>query len=92
MKNIKLNNMEYEIVYNDNNCLNEEELVSKCTDYFDNFDYIFGDYAYDKLRLKGFFDSTNKKASKINDIKYLDNYKKDYCSYGAKTFLIKKVK
>ncbi len=89
---LELNNHDYEVISNDNNCLNKEELKDKCTEYFEPFDYIFGDYAYEKLRLKGFYDSTNDKASKINDIKYLEDYKKDYCNYGAKTFLIKKLK
>ena len=92
MKNIILNEKEYEVVFNDKDCLNVEELKEKYTDYFEGFDYVFGDYAYEKLRLKGFYESNNKKASKINDIKYLDDYKKNYCSYGARTFLIKKVK
>lgn len=92
MKNIILNEIEYEIVSNDKDCLNVEELKEKYTDYFEGFDYVFGDYAYEKLRLKGFYESNNKNVSKINDIKYLDDYKKNYCSYGAKTFLIKKVK
>ena len=70
----------------------KEELVEKITDYFDNYDYIFGDYSYGKIRLKGYYESTNKKAKSINDIKTLEEYKKEYCSYGAKTFLIKKVK
>ena len=92
MKKIIINDIEYEIVRNDSDCINKEELSEKITDYFDDFDYIFGDYAYEKVRLKGYYDSNNKKVSKINDIKYLDNYIKDYCSYGAKTFLIKKIK
>ena len=91
MKKIEINNIEYEIVQNDD-CINKEELSEKITDYFDNYDYIFGDYAYGKIRLKGYYESTNKKAKSINDIKSLEEYKKEYCSYGAKTFLIKKVK
>ena len=54
--------------------------------------YIFGDFSYDKVRLKGYNDSSNKKATKINDIKGLEEYKKNYCSYGARTFLLKKIK
>ena len=80
------------MVENDNDCINEEELAEKLTDYFDDFDYIFGDYAYDKLRLKGYYDSKNKKANKINDIKTNKEYKEKYCSYGARTFLLKKIK
>ena len=92
MKKIEINGIFYEVVRNDNNCMRKEELSEKITDYFDNFDYIFGDYSYDKVRLKGFYDTTNKKAKSINDIKKLDSYIQDYCSYGAKTFLLKKIK
>ena len=92
MKKIKINNVEYEVVREDNNCINIEELSEKITEYFDNFDYIFGDFSYDKVRLKGFNDSNNKHAKKINDIKYLEDYITDYCSLGAKVFLIKKLK
>lgn len=92
MKKIKINNVEYEVVREDNNCINIEELSEKITEYFDNFDYIFGDFSYDKVRLKGFNDSNNKHAKKINDIKYLEDYIINYCSLGAKVFLIKKLK
>lgn len=88
---IIINDKKYEIIENDDNCLDLEELYEKATDYFYDYDYIFGDYAYEKLRLKGYYDSKNKKAKPINDIKYLEDYKKNYCSYGGKTFLIKKV-
>lgn len=91
MKNIKINSQEYEIIENDQECLNIEEISEKLTDYFEPYDYIFGDYAYGKVRLKGFNDSNNKKAKKVNDIKTLDEYKEKYCSYGAKFFLLKKV-
>ena len=92
MKKIVINEKEYEVVENDNDCLNEEELQEKLTDYFDDYDYIFGDYAYEKLRLKGYYDSKNKKATKINDIKTNKEYKEKYCSYGARTFLLKKIR
>ena len=92
MKKIIINEKEYEVVENDNDCINEEELSEKLTDYFDDYDYIFGDYAYEKVRLKGYYDSKNKKAKRINDIKYLDEYIRDFCSYGCKVFLLKKIK
>ena len=92
MKKIVINEKEYEVVENEKDCLNEEELEEKLTDYFDDYDFIFGDYAYDKLRLKGYYDSKNKKAKKINDIKTVKEYKEKYCSYGARTFLLKKIK
>lgn len=91
MKTIEINGIKYEVLRNDNNCINKEELSEKITDYFDNYDYIFGDFSYEKVRLKGYNNSTNKKANKINDIKTLDDYIENYCSYGARVFLLKKL-
>ena len=92
MKKIDINGVSYELEKNDNNCFDLETVTEKVTDYFDDFDYIFGDYAYEKVRLKGYYESSNKKATDINNISNLDDYIKNYCSYGAKTFLIKKMK
>ncbi|MBQ9019331.1 MAG: YutD family protein [Bacilli bacterium] len=92
MKNVILNGVKYEIIRNDKDCFNKEEVEEKITDYFDPYDYIFGDYAYEKIRLKGYYESNNKNVNKINDIKNLDDYIKNYCSYGSKTFLLKKIK
>ena len=92
MKKIVINDIEYEIIRNDKDCINKKELEEKITDYFDEYDYIMGDFAYDKVRLKGYYNSDNKMAKKINDIKYLDDYIKNYCSYGARIFLLKKLK
>ena len=74
MKKIVINDIEYEIIRNDKDCINKKELEEKITDYFDEYDYIMGDFAYDKVRLKGYYNSDNKMANKINDIKYLDDY------------------
>lgn len=91
-KEITINDVKYEIIRNDNDCIDAEVLSEKITDYFDDYDYICGDFAYDKVRLKGFYDSSNKKSKRINDIKYLDDYEKNYCCYGARIFLLKKIK
>ena len=92
MKHIEINNIKYEVIRNDKNCINTEELSEKITDYFDNYDYIVGDFSYDKVRLKGYYEKTNKKATEINNIVNVDQYIKEYCSYGARIFVIKKVK
>ena len=92
MKKIILNEKEYEVVENEKDCLNETELQEKATEYFDDFDYIFGDYSYDKLRLKGYYDSKNKKANKINDYKNIDDYIENYCQKGSRIFILEKLK
>lgn len=91
MKIVELLGNKYEVVRNDKDCFNQEEIIERATDYFTDYDYIFGDFAYDKVRLKGFYESKNKKAKEINDIKNLDTYIENYCSYGARVFLLKKI-
>ena len=74
------------------NLLDNKYEIIRGKDYFLPFDYILGDYAYDKLRLKGFYDSNNKKVKDFNNINNLDDYIKKYCAYGARIFVLKKLK
>ena len=89
---IVLDDNEYELIENYKDGFNLEEVKNKYTDYFEPYDYIFGDYAYDKLRLKGYYGSNSKNKNEINDIKGLDDYIKNYCAYGCRYFLLKKIK
>ena len=61
MKKIIINNSEYELIKDIKDAFDETEFREKCTDYFYDYDYIVGDYAYNKLRLKGFMKVIIKK-------------------------------
>ncbi len=87
---INLNGIEYKLKKNYKEGFNEESIKERTTEYFNDFDYIFGDWAYGKLRLKGFYKSTNKRVSSINNINMLDNYIKENCAYDCKYFLLEK--
>lgn len=89
-KEIIINNQKYELIKNYRDAYNEEEFKSKCTDYFYDYDYIVGDIAYGKLRLKGFYDSKNKKANKINNYKNIEEYLKNNCAVDCRHFIVKK--
>ena len=88
--NIEVNNNKYEIIKDYKEAFNEEDFISKCTDYFNDYDYIVGDIAYGKLRLKGFYDEKNKKVKKINNFKNVDTYLKMYCANDCKYYIVKK--
>ena len=90
-KIVEIENTKYEIIKDYREGFVLEEFKNKYTDYFYDFDYIVGDWAYGKLRLKGFFDDKNKKANKINKYSNLDKYIKDNCAYGCKYFVAKKI-
>jgi len=91
MKKIVINDISYEVVKENGEAIDIELLTEKITDYFDDFDYIVGDWAYGKIRLKGFYESSNKKCNKINDIAGLDDYINLNCAYGCKWFLIRQI-
>ncbi len=90
MKEFLLNDVSYELIENIRDGFDLEELKRKYTDYFDPFDYIVGDWAYSKLRLKGFYDKKNKNVKDYNTIEGLKKYLKDNCAYNCKYFVIKK--
>ncbi|MBR3116317.1 MAG: YutD family protein [Bacilli bacterium] len=81
----------YEIITDYREGFVKEEFINRYTDYFKDFDYIVGDWSYGKLRLKGFYDDNNEKASKINKYSLLDKYLEENCAYGCKYFVAKRV-
>lgn len=91
MKTVIVNEKNYEIIEDVKNALDIDALSERLTDYFDEYDYIVGDWAYGKLRLKGFNDKANKNYSKINAYENVHDYIENYCAYGCKYFIIKKV-
>ena len=90
MKIIEINNKKYDLITNYKDAFEEEEFLAKCTDYFDDYDYIVGDIAYGKLRLKGFYDPKNKKVKKINNYKDVNEYLKNNCAVDCRHFIVKK--
>lgn len=91
MKTIEVENNKYELIKDYKNAFELEDFTSHYTDFFEDYDYLVGDIAYGKLRLKGFYDSNNKKAKRINDYKYLDNYLEEDCAVECKYFVLKKI-
>lgn len=89
--NITINDVIYEVIKNEKDAIDEEVLKEKITDYFEPFDYIVGDWAYGKVRLKGFNSKSNKGFKKINDIDMVNEYIEKYCAYGCRYFIIKKI-
>ena len=87
-----INDIQYELIENVKEVFDVNEVRERWTKYFEPFDYILGDVSYGKIRLKGFYNSENKKKKEINDIKNKDAYLKDYCSFNCGYFLLKKIK
>lgn len=89
-KVIELNGKKYKLIKEHKDGFDKEVVESLLTEYFNEYDYIFGDWAYSKLRLKGFNKSDSKNVNKINDISGLDKYIETNCAYDCKYFLLEK--
>ena len=90
MKIIEVENNKYEIIKDYKNGFDEEKFINHYTDFFEDYDYIVGDIAYGKLRLKGFYSDGNKKAKNINNFKFVSNYLENDCAVDCKYYILKK--
>ena len=90
-KVVTIEDRNYEITLNYKDGYNEEEFISKMTEYFTDFDYIVGDWAYGKMRLKGFYDASNSKTTDINNFDKVDDYIQNNCAYGCRHFITKRL-
>lgn len=88
---IEIKNKKYKVIKDEDKTIDINMLEEMMTDYFDCYDYIVGDWAYNKLRLKGFNKKNNKFYKVINDYNKVDSYIKNNCAYGCKYFILEKL-
>lgn len=81
----------YEVVENYKDGFQKDALMDRYADILKKYDFIVGDWGYDQLRLKGFYDDHHKKASIDTQISTLDDYLYEYCNFGCAYFVLKKV-
>jgi uncharacterized protein YutD len=89
---ININGSTYEIVQEHKEGFNEEALKARYSEILSRYDYIVGDWGYGQLRLKGFFEDQNQKATFDTKISTLSEYFYEYCNFGCAYFVLKKVK
>lgn len=59
-------------------------------EYFEKFDFIVGDWGYEQLRLRGFYQLNKRKVPREQTIDYLEDYLKEYCNFGCRYFVLAK--
>lgn len=88
---IELHGKTYEIMENIKEGYDEERLNERFSEILTKFDFIVGDWGYDQLRLRGFYDDQNTKAAFDSKISTLDDYLYEYCNFGCAYFVLKKI-
>lgn len=89
---IEINNINYEVVKDYRNGFNEEAFRTRYSDILTRYDFIVGDWGYGQLRLRGFFEDDNPKATFDTKISTLTEYLYEYCNFGCAYFVVRKAK
>ncbi len=89
---ITVQNMQYELVEEKKEAFQEEAFKDRYTDILNKYDYIVGDWGYEQLRLRGFFEDHNQKATFDTKISTLTEYLYEYCNFGCAYFVLRRIK
>lgn len=88
---VMIGTREYLLVKNHREAFDAERLGERFSDVLSKYDYIVGDWGYDQLRLKGFFNESNRKAAPEQRIDTLEDYLYEYCNFGCAYFVIERI-
>ena len=89
-EHIQIKNQVYKIVTNYREGFKLEAFDNRYQDFFDKFDFIVGDWGYEQLRLRGFYQVNQRKVPRDQTINFLDDYLKEYCNFGCQYFVLAK--
>lgn len=81
---------EYSIVKNYRDGFNKDAFIERYDPFFEKYDFIVGDWAHEKLRLRGFYQLNRKRVPRDQQIDFLEDYLKEYCSFGCAYFVLAK--
>lgn len=87
---IQIGEREYRIVKNHRDAFDPERLGERFSEVLARYDYIVGDWGYEQLRLRGFFDTSNRRAAPDQRIDTLEDYLYEYCNFGCAYFVIER--
>lgn len=88
---IEVEKNKYKLIKDYREAFDKELFLQKYTSFFEQYDYIVGDIAYSKLRLKGFTKKGNKLFNKINNYENVEKYIEENCAYGCRYFILEKI-
>ncbi|WP_408005309.1 YutD family protein [Pseudalkalibacillus berkeleyi] len=92
MRLVCVNGNHYEVIEDYRDGWNEEEFTSRYSEILHKYDYIVGDWGYNQLRLRGFFEDQHDKANYETKYSTVPEYLLEFCNFGCAYFIVKKVK
>lgn len=87
---IHIGGKSYELMHENRNGWNPEAFRNRYSEVLERYDYIIGDWGYNQLRLKGFFQDGHQKAGKDSNFSTISDYINEYCNFGCAYFILEK--
>lgn len=78
----------YVLVKNYRDGFRTDKLKERFSQILTKYDYIVGDWGYDQLRLRGFYESGSKKGTPSQNIDCLMDYLYENCNFGCAYFVL----
>lgn len=88
---LTINSRRYSLVLNYKDGLRKDALADRYEQILDKFDYVVGDWGFEKLRLKGFYKDDRKQAAPDQKIGHLEDYLYEYCNFGCAYFVLERI-
>lgn len=89
---VQVQNNTYELIEDVKEGFQEEAFKARYSEILNKYDYIVGDWGYNQLRLKGFFEDQNNRSTYDTKISTLQEYLFEYCNFGCAYFVLHKIK
>lgn len=90
-KMLTINERRYSLVLNYKDGLRKDALSDRYEQILDKYDYVVGDWGFEKLRLKGFYKDDRKQAAPDQKIGHLEDYLYEYCNFGCAYFVLERI-
>ena len=88
--NLLIGERQYRLVRNYREGFDADRLGERFSEVLTRYDYIVGDWGYDQLRLKGFFNEDNRKSLPEQRIDTLEDYLYEYCNFCCAYFVLER--
>lgn len=88
---ITIGDRKYRLIFNYREGFEAEKLEQRFSNVLAKYDYIVGDWGYEQLRLKGFYQDFKKKVVYDKKIETLIDYLYEYCNFGCSFFVLEKL-
>lgn len=84
-----LNGHQYKLLKNYREGFDGEQLANRFSNVLNKYDYIVGDWGYDQLRLKGFYDPDNPLFRPDQGVETIEDYLYEDCNFGCPYFIVR---